>query len=178
MYRDHHPATCNRLIFALYPDGRVVEPVQGKPGQYFGRPIFCGGSIYILLIDFPDGRIRIIQYDDACQTVVPVALLPLTEVEDCYNLLLHQTPLMLTRQANDGKFQIIWPESFAFAIGETESFCFRKDDQLYFSRWDEQMEGQIYQEEVVVRRYPDGSILDVIPGAWMEMPDGQIWLLR
>lgn len=54
----------------------------------------------------------------------------------------------------------------------------RKDDQLYFSRWDEQMEGQIYQEEVVVRRYPDGSILDVIPGAWMEMPDGQIWLLR
>ena len=152
--------------------------MQGKPGQYFGRPIFCGGSIYILLIDFPDGRIRIIQYDDACQTVVPVALLPLTEVEDCYNLMLHQTPLMLTRQANDGKFQIIWPESFAFAIGETESFCFRKDDQLYFSRWDEQMEGQIYQEEVVVRRYPDGSILDVIPGAWMEMPDGQIWLLR
>ena len=49
---------------------------------------------------------------------------------------------------------------------------------MYFSRWDEQMEGQIYQEEVVVRRYPDGSILDVIPGAWMEMPDGQIWLLR
>ena len=46
------------------------------------------------------------------------------------------------------------------------------------SGWDEQVEGQIYQEEVVVRRYPDGSILDVIPGAWMEMPDGQIWLLR
>lgn len=175
LYRDHHPVNCNRLVLVHYPDGRVAEPVKGKAGQYFGRPISYNGKIQILLADFPKSLLCILQYDDVTNQVAAVVSLPLTEAEDCYNLLLHQSPLMLTRQANDGKFQIIWPEKAEFNIDEAESFYDRKGDKLYFCRWYDDPE---YREEIVVRKYPDGEISEVIPGAWKNMPDGQIWVLR
>ena len=85
---------------------------------------------------------------------------------------------MLTRQANDGRFQILWPEKVDFAIGERESLICRKGDTLYFSQWHEGPEGQDYREEVLARRYPTGEVREVIPGAWQGMPDGQVWLSR
>lgn len=175
LYRSHHSISCNRLVFVHYPDGRVVEPIKITDGQYFGRPISWDGNIQILMADFPKSLLCMFQYDDTANQVVQTVSLPLTEVENCYNLLLHQSPLMLTRQANDGTFQIIWPEKLEFDIDETESFYDRKDDKLYFCRWYEEPD---YREEIVVRKYPDGEILEVIPGAWREMPDGQIWVLQ
>ena len=82
---------------------------------------------------------------------------------------------MLVRQANDEKFQIIWPETVEFDIGETETFVERKGDQLYFCRWYEDPD---YREEVVVRKYPAGEIAEVIPGSWTAMPNGQVWILQ
>lgn len=175
LYRDHHPVNCNRLVFIHYPDGRVVEPVKGKAGQYFGRPISYNRKIQILLADFSESLLCVLQYDDAANQVAAVVSLPLTEVEDCYNLLLYQSPLMLTRQAHDGKFQIVWPEKAEFNIDEAESFFDRKGDKLYFCRWYDDPE---YREEIVVRKYPAGEISEVIPGAWKDMPDGQVWVLR
>ncbi|MCM1148821.1 MAG: hypothetical protein NC319_01870 [Butyricicoccus sp.] len=175
LYRDHHPVNCNRLVFVQYPDGRVVEPIEGKAGQYFGRPISYNGKIQILLADFPKAQLSIVQYDDAANQVATVASLPLTEVKDCYNLLLRQSPLMLTQQRNDGRFQIIWPEKIEFSIEETEHFFDRKGDKFYFCRWHDEPD---YWEEIVIRQYPTGEILEVIPGAWMSMPDGQVWVLQ
>lgn len=175
LYRDHHPVNCNRLIFVHYPDGRVVEPIKGKAGQYFGQPISYGGKIQILLADFPRSSLHIFQYDDTSKQVSETVSLPLKTVEDCYNLLLRKSPLMLTRQTNDGRFQIIWPEKVGFDISETESFCMRESDRLYFCRWYEESD---HQEEVVIRKYPSGEILEVVPGTWTEMPDGQIWVLQ
>lgn len=174
-YHDHHPVNCNRLVFVHYPDGRVVEPMKGKMGQYFGRPISYCGKVQILLADFPKSTLRIFQYDDITDQVAETAALPLTAVENCYNLMLKQYPLMLTRQANDKKFQIIWPETVEFDIGETETFVERKGEQLYFCRW---YENPDYREEIVVRKYPAGEIAKVIPGSWTAMPNGQIWILQ
>lgn len=174
-YHGHHPVYCNRLVFVHYPDGRVVEPMKGKMGQYFGRPISYCGKVQILLADFPKSSLRIFQYDDITDQVAETAALPLTEVENCYNLMLKQSPLMLVRQANDEKFQIIWPETVEFDIGETETFVERKGDQLYFCRWYEDPD---YREEVVVRKYPAGEIAEVIPGSWTAMPNGQVWILQ
>lgn len=178
LYRDGHPVNSNRLVFVHYPDGRVVEPIKGRAGQYFGRPAFWNGKIWILLADFSEEQIRVLRYDDVEDTVSTEVSLPRTEVEDCYNLLLCQSPLMLTRQANDGRFQILWPEKVDFAIGERESLICWKGDTLYFSQWHEGPEGQDYREEVLARRYPTGEVREVIPGAWQGMPDGQVWLLR
>lgn len=175
LYRTHESVTCNRLVFVHYPDGRVVEPIKGKEGQYFGQPISYDGKIQILLADFPKSLLRIFQYHDAANQVTQIVSLPLTAVENCYNLLLHQSPLMLTRQANDGKFQIIWPERVKFDIAETESFFGREGDKMYFCRWYEEPD---YREEIVIRKYPAGEVLEIIPGAWKEMPDGRIWILQ
>lgn len=82
---------------------------------------------------------------------------------------------MLTRQANDRKFQIIWPEKAEFDIGEKETFVERRGDLLYFCRWHEEPD---YREEIVVRNYPAGEITKVIPGNWMSMPNGQRWNLQ
>lgn len=175
LYQDHHPVNCNRLIFVHYPDGRVVEPIKGKAGQYFGQPISYSGKIQILLADFPRSSLHIFQYDDTSKQVSKTVSLPMEMVKDCYNLLLRNSPLMLTRQGDNGRFQIIWPEKVGFDISETESFCMRENDRLYFCRWYEEPD---HREEVVIRKYPSGEILEVIPGTWTEMPDGQIWILQ
>lgn len=175
LFKENHSISCNRLIFVHYPDGSVIEPIEGKAGQYFGRPIFFDGKLQILLVDFSKSLIQIFEYDATeKQTTLSVSL-PLTEVKDCYNLMLHSSPFMLTRQDNDGKLQIIWPEKAEISIGETESFVCREGDKMYFNRWSEESE---YREEVIVRKYPTGEVLECIPGSLLEMPDGQRWILQ
>lgn len=145
-----------------------------REGQYFGRPIFYDGSIRILLVDFPQNLICIFQYDISSGKVTQTVSLPRAIVDDCYNLMLARSPLMLTRQGNDKKFQMLWPEQAEIDMGDTESFMERNGDRLYFCRWFEQPD---YQEEIVVRNLM-GEIIEIIPGGWQEMPDGQVWVLR
>lgn len=170
----NHPVKSNRLIFVHYPDGNMVEPVEAKEGCYFGSPIFYNGKIKFIRVNFPKGIIEILQYEDAKNKVSRVALIPLSEVADCYNLLLHIKPLMLTRQPGDHMFQIIWPEKVAFEVGATESFCGRVDDKLYFSAWYEDPD---YREEIIIRKFPSGQIIERISGSVMDMPDNQFWKL-
>ena len=106
-------------------------------------------------------------------TDLPIVTLPRAEVEDCYNLMPHTSPLMLTRQTGE-RFQVLWPEKADFPIHPAESFCFRDGERLYFSRWYEDPD---YREEVVVRRMPDGAVLEQFRGSLNAMPDGQQWLL-
>lgn len=165
----------NRLIFVHYPDGKVFEPIQPQVNQYFGTPAYINGSVYILLVSFEEKMIRVYQCSaDMCE-VIPVAELSLDVVKDCYNLKLDGSPLMITRQGAENQFQVIWPEQFQFDIGARETFCFKQNDKLYFSEWHEDPE---YREEINVREYPTGKLLEKIPGGKMTMPDGQSWILR
>ena len=173
LYRDAHRIKQNRLIFVHAPDGRVTEPVTAREGQYFGIPSCDRGLLVILLADFPAGEIRLLGYDGARGALSPILTLPRSEVEDCYNLMLRREPLTLIRQSGN-RFQAVWPEKADFPIYPEESFCFREGERLYFSRWYEDPD---YREEVVVRRMPDGEILDQYPGSLMELPDGRQWLL-
>ncbi len=110
LFRDGHPVSQNKLIFVHYPDGRTVQPIAAKQGQYFGRPIFYQGKITILLVDLPAGKIRILQHDDALNQTSLVAEVPRSAVKDCYNLMLETFPLMLARHGMENSFQLIWPE--------------------------------------------------------------------
>ncbi len=167
-----HRICRNRVILVHWPEGRVWEPVQAKDGQYFGRPVYDGAPV-LLLADFPAGEIRLLRCDEADGGAVPIATLPRAAVADCYNLMLHLSPLTLTRQTAD-RFQVVWPEQADFAIHPAETFCFRSGSRLYFSRWYEDPD---YREEVVVRRMPTGEIVDSFRGSLREMPDGRQWLL-
>ena len=113
------------------------------------------------------------RYDAATEAILPVADIPLAEVEDCYNLMPHAAPLCLTRQAHD-RFEILWPEKKSFPIGPRESFVFRERDRLYFSEW---QEDPYYREEVLVRSL-SGALLERYPGSMRTMPNGETWLLR
>ena len=174
LYRDGHRIRQNRLILVHWPDGRVAEPVLAREGRYFGRPACDGGDPVLLLADFPAGELRLLRYDDRSGTVAPIVTLPRSAVEDCYNLMPHASPLCLTRQTAE-RFQVLWPDRADFAIHPAESFCFRDGDRLFFSRWYEDPD---YREEVVVRRMPDGAVLERFRGSLREMPDGVRWLLE
>ena len=47
-------------------------------------------------------------------------------------------------------------------------------NRLYTTVWYEDPE---YREEVLVRDYETGEVLERIPGSLRQMPDGQRWLL-
>lgn len=178
LFRHGNAIQHNRLVFVHYPDGRVVEPIKATAGQYFGGPAFDDGKLQLLMVDFPKSMIRLFQYDDTSEQTSLRAEIPLTEVKDCYNLMLTQStqsPLMLTREGSEHLFQVVWPEKAAFYVGNRESFCSRDADKLYFSRW---FEDPDYRDEVVIRHFPSGEILNVIAGSLWEMPDGQKWILQ
>ena len=174
LFRSSHPIRKNRLVLVRCPEGTVYEPVCTKPGQYLGRPAYHNGQVALLLVDFPKEEIRILSFDEAKKTIEPLAVLPLSVVADCYNLMLETPPLMLTRSAHDNQFQILWPERRDFAIEDHEFFEFLEGNRLYTSVWYEDPD---YREELLVRDYDTGELLERIPGSLRQMPNGQKWLL-
>lgn len=174
LFRSGHPIRKNRLILVRRPEGTVYEPVHAKPGQYLGRPVYHNGQVVLLLVDFPQEEIHILIFRETDGTTEPLAMLPLSIVEDCYNLMLEASPLILTRSAHDNKFQILWPERRDFAIEDHEIFEFLEGNRLYTSAWYEDPD---YREELLVRDYDTGELLERIPGNFRRMPDGQNWLL-
>ena len=174
LFRSGRPIDKNRLVLVRCPEGTVYEPVRTKPGQYLGRPAYHDGQVVLLLVDFPQEKIHILIFRETDGTTEPLAMLPLSIVEDCYNLMLEASPLILTRSAHDNKFQILWPERRDFAIEDHEIFEFLEGNRLYTSVWYEDPD---YREEVLVRDFDTGEVLERIPGSLRSMPDGQNWLL-
>ncbi|MBQ4240534.1 MAG: hypothetical protein II672_05450, partial [Oscillospiraceae bacterium] len=158
-----------------YPSGEKFVPVPKKNGICLENPVMHDGKISILAVDFVRRRITIKGFDCADHTVTVTAEMSLDETEDCYNLMLHEHPLTLTRQPNDGMFHIIWPERISFPIGNRESFYHRDGNELYFSRW---FEDPDYREETVIRDVNSGKIVSVFPGSMYVMPDGDKWFLK
>lgn len=168
-----HPVQSNRLYLIHYPDGTVYEPVPAVTGQYLGCPVYDNGAVALLAVNFPEGVIRILRFR-AGETQV-VEQLPLSVVKNCYNLMLHTSPLSLTRQPGDNTFELVWPEQVRFAIKERETLNFRDGDKFYFTVWHEDPD---YREETVVRSAQGGTILDRFPGDIRIMPNGDKWLMR
>lgn len=164
--------SATRLVFMRRYDGHVIEPVPPRDGVYFGEPVCEDGKLALLLADFPAGELKILSVDGDTGKTEVVASIPRGDIEDCYNLRLHTSPLTLSRQQGDS-FQLVWPEKAEFAIDSRESFCFRDGDLLYFSQW---FEDPDYREETVVRRL-DGTAAGRFPGSPDSMPDGNNWLI-
>lgn len=154
---------------------RWFQRSHSADGQYLGTPVYDGSSVVLLAVSFTESVIRIMRFLHQQVEVQEVARLPLSEVKDCYNLMLHTSPLSLTRQPRDGTFEIIWPEHVRFTINDREAFNFRDGDKLYFNVWYEDPD---YREETVVRSLHDGTILERIPGDVRIMPNGERWLIK
>ena len=120
------------------------HPVQSNR-QYLGCPVYDNGAVALLAVNFHEGVIRILRFRGGETQVVEQ--LPLFAVKNCYNLMLHTSPLSLTRQPGDNTFELVWPEQVRFAIEERETLNFRDGDKLYFTVWYEDPD---YREEGVV----------------------------
>lgn len=131
LLRQEHSVQSNRLCLIRYPDGMVYEPLPPVEGQYLGTPVYDGNSVVILVASFTESAIRILRFLHQQEEVQEIAQLPLSAVKDCYNLILHTSPLSLTRQTNDGTFEIVWPEQVCFAINDKETLNFRDGDKLH-----------------------------------------------
>lgn len=164
LFRQGHPVRSNRLYLIHYPDGTVYEPVKPTDEQYLGAPVYDGNSVVLLAVSFTESAIRILRFLHQQGEVQEIAQLPLSVVKDCYNLILHTSPLSLTRQPNDGVFEIIWSERVCFTINDRETLNFREGDKLYFNIWYEDPD---YREETLVRSVQDG----LSNGFWWKIID-------
>ena len=173
LFRMGHPVQSNRLYLIHYPDGTVYEPVPAVAGQYLGYPVYDNGVVVLLAVNFSEGIIRILRFERGETKVVEQ--IPLSAVRNCYNLMLHTSPLSLTRQPGDNTFELVWPEQVRFTIEGRESLNFRDGDKLYFTVWHEDPN---YREETIVRSLRDGTILDRFLGDIRIMPNGEKWLLK
>lgn len=106
LFLQGHPVRSNRLYLIHYPDGMVYEPVHPVDGQYLGNPVYDGNSVVLLVVNFTESVIHILRFLHQQEMTKEIARLPLSTVKNCYNLLLHTSPLSLTRQPNDGTFEI------------------------------------------------------------------------
>lgn len=174
LYRDSHPIQCSRCILIHYPDGTVYEPVRTKPGQYLGNPAYWDGKVALLMVDFPKEEVHILTFDEVTGQTNPLAVVPLSIADDCYNLMLKASPLLLTRSPQDNRFCVLWPERREFVLEDRESFAFLDGDRMYTGKWYEDPD---YREEVLVRDFKTGEVLERMPGSLWPMPDGQNWLL-
>lgn len=176
LYKMGHNIQCNSLALVHYPDGLVYRPIETVNGQYFGNPIYDAGDIILLVVNFCEERIKIIRFSIGQTELEEITSIPLSFVVNCYNLMLHTSPLMLTRQPNDGTIEIIWPEQKRFSIGFHESLNFRDGEALYFTEWQEDSEK--YWDKTIVRSVKDGHIVEDYPGDIRIMPNGEKWLVK
>ncbi|MDD7267753.1 MAG: hypothetical protein SPL15_06715 [Lachnospiraceae bacterium] len=174
LFQSNRAVKGNRLVFVKYPEGDVVEPIPQKEGQYFGSPIFFNGVIVILLVDFYENKIKVISYHDESKELKTMAIIDRFEITDSYKLLLHISPLFLSGEGNGGIYKILWPERTEFHIEDNETIFQREDEILISSIWTENPE---YHEDIMIRRYPTGEILDRFSGNLIEMPDKQRWIV-
>ena len=173
-FRSGHPIRKNQLLLVHSPEGKVYEPVSPGAGQYLGRPAYHDGQVVLLLVDFPKGEIHILAFHETNGTTQQLAVLPLSIADDCCNLMLETSPLMLIRSGHNNRIQLLWPERRDFAVEENEYFAFLDENRLYTTVWYKDPD---YREELLVRDYDTGELLERIPGSLRQMPDGQKWLL-
>ena len=182
-------------VLIHYPDGKVFKPFEIRENIYVEKPVFLNGKIYFLEVDFDKKVMRVIYIDSEelissnfedgkesnedkfCNISIEdikhvEAEISLSEVEDCYNLMLKISPMMITRAGNDGYFEIIYPEKKRYNIDVREGFDFRNGDDMYFASWDENPE---YEDFIVVRDYESGEVKSVEKGSIFRMPNGEMW---
>ncbi len=164
-----------RLFLIRFPEAEIYEPRQGRPGVCYGEPVYHDGNICFPEIDFPAGEIRVMRFSLTAGTTDALAVIPLAEIADCYNLRLHVFPLTLSRQPNDGTLDIIWPEKKQIRTGPRDSFFARENDLLYFETWTEDPD---YREITIVRDIRTGETVSETPGSCTVTEDGSLWLLK
>ena len=165
----------DRLVLIRYPEGTVFPVGDRKEGVCYGEPVYDHGSVCILCVDHLEHNIVISAFDPDTAELREIAVIPLSDVRDCYNLTLLCTPLCLCRSGKDDLFEMIWPQKVSFVVSPHESLNLRLGDRVCFTEWFEDPE---YREETVIRDLHTGEILERMDGDLRRMPDGSVWYIH
>ncbi|WP_300282938.1 hypothetical protein [Peptacetobacter sp.] len=173
----------NNVYLVHYPDGKVFNLFERRENIYIERPVYSKGKIYFLEVDFNKNTMILNSFkcDDILSSYDLNSIkkieteISLSEIEDCYNLLLEIEPIMIVRCPNNGTFEIIYPERKTYKIENEESFVFRDYDDMYFSKWVEEPE---YKEFIILRDFHTGEKREVYCGDIFRMPNGEIWKIK
>ncbi len=160
------------LLLIKHPEGKVYQPVEKKQNLYLGRPVYEDGKIAFLGVDFEEKKITVYEFGCDKLQIRDLVEIPLEDVKDRYNLMIHRSPFTLSRQGADNSFDILWPEKISIPIGNTESFFHRDGDRLFFNIW---FEDPDYREETIIRDIHTGEEIERMSGDIAIMPDGQLW---
>ncbi len=137
-----------------YPDGKVFKPFEIRENIYVEKPVFLDGKIYFLEVDFDKKIMRLIYIDSeellrenfkdynendndksfniSIEDIKHIETeISLSEVEDCYNLMLKIAPVMITRCGNEGCFEIIYPEKKKYNIEAREGISLSEVEDCY-----------------------------------------------
>lgn len=155
-----------------FPDGTVHSPFELSENIYIECPVWDNENLFFLSVDFCKEVIQITCYFPNEQRLEIIKELPLNIVDDCYNLMLKTSPLMLCRDSNNCILEIVWPESKKIEIGRAEGLLFRDGEDLYFSEWYEDPD---YHENVIIRDLSTGRIKDKFEGYLCKLPNGVYW---
>jgi hypothetical protein len=160
----------NQPYWIHYPEGTVYAPFQKQQNVYYETPVWDNDQFGILCVDFNTETILLYTYVPGEEPQI-LHTLPLSAVEDCYNLKLEMSPWILGRQTNDS-YQAIWPIQKSYPLGDSESMICRDGDVLYLSRWEED---PWYQEFTITVDLATGKVLEEREGSLYLMPDGSLW---
>ena len=116
MHREGISFKGNTVRLIRYPEGDVFIPVGPAQDLAVGEPEYLDGSIYLLAVDFHEETIAICRFSCLSYETENVMCMSLHDVQNTYNLRLHTSPLILTRQPNDGTFEIVWPDRKTFKV--------------------------------------------------------------
>ncbi|MBQ6844315.1 MAG: hypothetical protein IJO60_06750 [Agathobacter sp.] len=165
-------------VLIHYPDGNVYYPFVEKENVYVDAPVYWNGALYFLVVDFTAEKIEIVAFDTAMYEIKTMVEFPLSEVKDCYNLMLRVAPVLLIRDENKNVLEVIYPEKKQFKMNDHEVFLFKDEDKMYFSEWFEEMEPVYnYYEQVVVRDWETGKEIERFDGQLWRMPNGDVWVM-
>lgn len=165
-------------VLIHYPDGNVYYPFVEKENVYVDAPVYWNGALYFLVVDFTAEKIEIVAFDTAMYEIKTMVEFPLSEVKDCYNLMLRVAPVLLVRDENKNVLEVIYPEKKQFKMNNHEVFLFKDEDKMYFSEWFEEMEPVYnYYEQVVVRDWETGKEIERFDGQLWRMPNGDVWVM-
>lgn len=161
-------------VLIHYPDRNVYYPFVTKENVYVDAPVYWDGALYFLVVDFTAKKIEIVAFDTTMYEIQTVKEFSLNEVEDCYNLMLRVSPVLLVRDGNKSGLEVIYPEKKQFEMSNHEVFLFKDEDKMYFSEWQEDPE---YREMVVVRDWNTGKEIERFDGQLWRMPNGDVWVM-
>lgn len=185
--RDYNGNYVGTRLYLFHENGQIVEPIKQGKNVFLERPVYdCRNQTFgFLRFDFELEIIQVIEYQIKSNKCLVQAEIPIQEAGDLINVRLLVNDgvvgksecgyLLVKHEVHTDEVNFLWPihRQFQFECNESLDFV-ELESKLYTSKW---LEDPDYHEEVIVRDWNTGNILEKKPGYLVAMADGSKWMM-